>query len=244
MIRQLLIYSILSAVLIPFAHAKKMDAEDLMNKADEARMPRGSIIFEAEVKVFEDGSEINDTVYKVWSKDRTRSLVETIFPERQKGRKLLMDGDNLWFTTPNVKRAARVSMQQRLSGEVANGDLARTNYAGEYDAELVKEEKVDSHDTYRLLLKANRKGVTYSKIEYWIRTDNYQPVKAVYYALSGKALKTAEFSDVKNVFGKPCVTKITFTDSTRKSRKSVLLYRKHERSKIPESVLSRESLSE
>lgn len=242
--RTILTCLVFLSVFTQIAQAKKLDAEDLMDKADEARMPRGSIIFEAAVKVFEDGNEISETVYKVSSKDRKRSLVETIFPERQKGRKLLMDGDNLWFSTPNVKRAARVSMQQRLTGEVANGDLARTNYAGEYDATLEKEEKIDGKDTYRLLLKANRKGVTYSKIEYWIRKDNYIPVQAVYYALSGKPLKTAGFSGVKTLFGKPTVTQITFTDSTQKSRKSVLTYRKHQRTTIPESVLSRESLSE
>jgi outer membrane lipoprotein-sorting protein len=227
---------------VTFAFA--LSADDIVLKADAGRLPPGSITFMSSVEDFENGSSVRETKYKVLNKGREKSLVETVFPERQAGRKLLMDDDNLWFYTPDIKRPARVSMQQKLTGEVANGDLARTNFSGDYDAVLAGKEKAGGKEAYKLHLKAKNSGVTYSKIDYWVGVKDNLPIKAVFYAVSGKVLKEAQYSDVKNVLGRKCVTKTTFTDFVDKGRKSVLKYSGHKRSKFSNATFSKESLSE
>ena len=37
----------------------------------------------------------------------------------------------------------RLSLSQRLTGEVSNGDLARANFAGDYKPKLLRTETVD-----------------------------------------------------------------------------------------------------
>ncbi len=219
-------------------------AQDLVIKADEGRMPPGNITFQSSVEDFENGTSVRETRYKVLNKGGEKSLVETIFPERQAGRKLLMDEDNLWFYTPDIKRPARVSMQQKLTGEVANGDLARTNFSGDYEASLGGKETVGGKETYRLNLKAKNTGVTYSKIDYWVGVKDRLPMKAVFYAVSGKVLKSAEYTEVKNVLGKKCVTKTVFTDFIDKGRRSILIYSGHKRSKFTSATFSKEALGD
>lgn len=220
------------------------EADEIVRRADAARIPDGSVTFMVSAKDYEKKEFVRETRYKVFNKGREKSLVQTEFPVRQKGRKLLMEEDNLWFYTPDTRKPARVSMQQKLTGEISNGDLARTNFAGDYDAKIDGSEKIGGKETYRLTLTANRKGVTYSKIDYWVDKASFAPVKAVFYALSGKVLKTAQYSGLKDVLDSKCVTKLLFTDALDPSKQSIVVYSDHARTPIPDSVFSKESLRE
>lgn len=224
--------------------AYAISADKIVERADHGRMPEGLVAFTATVQDFEKGEKVRETKYKAHNKSREASLVETVSPERQRGRKLLMEGTNLWFYTPDIRRAARVSMQQKLTGEIANGDLLRTNFYGDYDATLVGSEKIDGKDAYRLSLKASREGVTYSKLDYWVSKGDFLPMKAVFYAVSGKVLKTGTFSEPKTVFGKPRITKFWVKDFIDPRKQSILIYSDYKRVKSAGNLFTKESLSE
>lgn len=225
-----------------FSAFAEPDAKLLVKKADEGRVPPGSISFVSKVEDFENGGSVRETKYLVMTQGREKSLVETVFPERQSGRKLLMTDESMWFYTPDIRRAARVSPQQKLTGEVSNGDLARTNFYGDYEAKIVGKEKINGKTVYKLLLSANHRDVTYSRIDYWVGSDDHLPVKAIFYAVSGKPLKLADYGGVKSVLGRTCITRTTFTDAVDKSRKSVLTFSQHKRKKFSGETFAKESL--
>jgi hypothetical protein len=54
-----------------------------------------------------------------------------IEPASERGQILLMKGRDLRILLPNVSQRVRLSLAQWLTGQVANSDLARANYAGE-----------------------------------------------------------------------------------------------------------------
>lgn len=189
------------------------------------------------------GTKTQTTKYKVYDKSSKMSRVETIFPERQSGRKLLMKDDDLWLFTPDIKRPTRVSMQQRLTGEVSNGDIARTNFAGDYEAEVQGKEKVLDQDTYHLRLKKKRADVTYSAIDFWISQKDFAPVKADFKTDSGKTLKTALYSGPKVFFGHKLYTKIEITSALNKAQKSILNFTNYKKEKFDESFFNKESLN-
>jgi len=107
-------------------------------------------------------------------------------------------------------------------GQVANGDLARVDYAGDYDVTLLGAESVEGVDCSVLDLKAKTKDVTYAAIKYWVARDAPRPVKAEFYAGTGTLLKTGTFELPRDVDGRRLVTRLTFVDAIRKDRKSVL----------------------
>ena len=219
-------------------------AEEIVLKADEGRIPPGPMTIQIRIEDFEKEEKIHETKYKTYvGADLAYSMVDTLFPERSQGRKLLMDHDNLWLFTPDVKRAVRVSMQQRLTGEISNGDLSRTNFAGDYDAELLGKEQMEGHDCYHLMLKAKRPSVTYAKVEYWVTTDDFLPVKSIFFALSGKPIKSGFYSEPKMVMGHKRVSVTKFYNAIDKKRYSVLTYSDHKKATIPQSFFSKERLS-
>ena len=233
-----------TSILLSPVFAFALSADEIVAKADERRLPQGTLSFNVAVADYEGQSEPRKTKYQVLNKSNQASLVETVFPERQRGRKLLMEDESLWFYTPDIRRAARVSMQQKLTGEIANGDLSRTNLAGDYSAKIVGMQTVNGVEAYHLDLRAKREGVTYSRLEYWVAKKDYLPIKAVFYAVSGKVLKTGTFSDPKKVLGQVCITKVTVRDALDPKRYSVMTYGNHQRTRLPASVFSKESLGE
>lgn len=221
-----------------------LSADEIVKRADEGRLPGGEITFTAVVRDYDKGSLLRETKYKVYNRGGEAALIETIAPERQKGRKLLMEGDNLWFYTPDLKRPARVSLQQKLTGEISNGDLARTNFSGDYSATLVNEDSTAGKPTFHFILNAKHGGVTYSKIDFWITKQDCLPFKAIFYAASGKVLKTGIYSEPKTILNKKRITKITMQDALNQNRISILSYSSHRREQLPAAIFSKDGLDE
>lgn len=99
----------------------------------------------------------------------------------------------MWLTRPGLSKPIPISPRQRLSGEASNGDIAATNYAGDYEAKLAGEEMVDGETCHVLELTARNKRATYDRVRYWVSAKREIGVKAEFYSLSGKLLKTARF---------------------------------------------------
>lgn len=240
-----MLITIISFLLAPnFAFAAT--PEQMLKAADEGRMPAGTYTFVVTVKDYGAGP-MRETRYEVSSKStegNVFSLVDTVFPERQKGRKLLMRGNDLWLYLPTVKRPTRISFRERLTGEVANGDISRTNFANDYQATDRGAENVGGKKCVHLSLAARNKDVTYSRIEYWIDAKTYAPVKAEFYALSGKLLKTGEYSAAKMILGKPRMSRLLIKDALQPKRQSVLDFGNFRRVELPDSLFNKESLSE
>ncbi len=215
---------------------------EIVKKADMMRYIDSDNSFVVEVSDFK-GRNVQKTKYKVYSKGSQMSRIETIFPERQAGRKLLMKDDDLWFYTPDIKRPTRVSMQQKLTGEVANGDLARTNFGDDYHVEVKGQEDIDGIKAIHLSLKKKRDEVTYSFVEYWVSQKNYAPLKAVFKSDGGKDLKIATFKNPKSFFGHTLLTRMEIVNALNKSQKSVLIFMNYKKEKLSESFFNKESLN-
>ena len=145
-----------------------------------------------------------------------------VAPARNVGRSLLALDRDLWIYLPDAGKPVRIPLAQRLVGQVANGDLARVDYAGDYDVTLIGSESVEGVECQVLDLKAKTKDVTYAAIKYWVARDPARPVKAEFYAGTGTLLKTGTFDRPIESGGRRLVPRLTFVDAIRKDRKSVM----------------------
>ncbi len=215
---------------------------EIVKKADQMRYIDQDNSFFVEVSDYK-GVNIQKTKFKIFSRGAHSSLVETIFPERQVGRKLLMKDDDMWFFTPDIKRPTRISMQQKLTGEVSNGDIARTNFGEDYDVEVKGNEKVENLVTIHLSLKKKKSEVTYPLVEYWVDAKNYTPVKAVFKSDGGKELKSATYSAPKVFFGRTLLTKMEIVSLINQNQKSILTFSGYKKEKLNDSFFNKESLN-
>ncbi len=231
--------SLLSFFLTASVFAADIDPNEIVKKAD-LRRGLGNTSHSFNVTITnQDGKR---EVYKVAFKNSNASLTEQTEPERARGRKLLMKEYDIWLYTQNIKKPLRISLEQKLTGEVANGDIARTNYAEDYDATLIGTEKKGNAEFYKLELKAKNKKVTYGRIEYFVSKKDFIPSEATFFALSGKPLKRAEFSELKMIQGMERSTKMEIRDYLQKEKVSTLIFSDHRSEKFDESLFNKDRL--
>lgn len=149
---------------------------------------------------------------------------------------------DIWLFTPNIKKALRISLEQKLTGQVSNGDIARTNYAEDYEAEILGNEKKPQGGVIKLILTAKNKKVTYGKIEYVVSKKDFSPQEATFFAISGKALKKARFMDFKLIKGMTRATKMVIEDFIQKDKVSTLVFGDHKEEQFTESLFNKDRL--
>lgn len=182
----------LSLLGISLAHAAP-DAHRILIDSDQARgggLP--GIVWEISLKS-RDGEKVDEPQRIMVKAVDESSVAETQEPARFKGSKILQVDRNMWLTKPGLSKPIPISPRQRMSGQASNGDIAATNYAKDYEAEMSGKETVDGESCHVLNLSAKHKRATYDKIKYWVSEKRSVGVKAEFYSVSGKLLKTARF---------------------------------------------------
>ncbi len=221
---------------------KTLSPSEMLNKADDARAPDGDFSFFVKIKDYDGAKLLRTNLYKVFCKGDKLALIETEAPVRLKGRKILLRHDDLWLYLPSVKRPTRISLQQRLTGEVANGDIARTRFFDDYTAKISGTENWEGKPHTILDLVAKSESVTYRRVQLWIDQTNYQPAKAQFYAISGKLLKTSLYSDFKPALGLARASKVIIKDALATHKQSHLTYSQYKREKLDDSFFTKEAL--
>jgi hypothetical protein len=218
------------------------EARLLVERADAVRFPQGG--FECEVAIVSTApGEADDARrYRLLSRGNEASLVMTVEPAAERGQILLMRGRDLWIFLPSVSQPVRLSLSQRLTGQVANGDLARANFAGDYAPRLAGTEDLDGESCWRLQLTAVDRGVTYGRVVYWVRRANGWPHRADFHALSGRRLKSCRYEAFRDMAGRVRPTRLVMDDALRDGSRSVLEYSGMRLRDLPDRIFTRDYL--
>lgn len=195
----------LSGLLPSSSFAGPGNGPQLVAKADKIRNPSASYRMRITV-----ATEENTQEFEVFLKGTDKTLIVLKSPAKDIGRNMLMLDRDFYAFIPNLKRSMRLSLAQKLSGQVANGDIARTRWSGDYNVIV---EKNDSQES-QLFLSATRKNLTYQKIRLWVETKTARPLRAEYLGLDGKTvLKKSFFEDYKSIAGGVRPTKLRIEDT-------------------------------
>lgn len=193
------------------------DAKSILEQSDRARgggLP--GIVWEIKL-ASRDGAKVDEAQRLLVKAVDDASVAETFEPVRFKGSKLLQVGRNMWLTRPGLSKPIPISPRQRMSGQASNGDIAATNYAKDYEAQMAQEESVDGEVCHVLDLKAKHNRATYDKVRYWVSVKRNVGIKAEFYSVSGKLLKTARFDYANTIqyAGQriPFISKMTIRDA-------------------------------
>lgn len=221
---------------VPKPEAGRQPApEEILAKADDIRSPAED--FKMKVKVA--NSDGGHSIFEVFIKGRDKTVVKTLSPARDKGRNMLMLGENMWAYVPNLKRTVRISLNQKLSGEAANGDISRMRWSGDYTP------KLKSHDTdaWELDLIATRKGLTYERLEVRVQKGTFRPLTARFMTKSGTVLKICEFKDYKALAGVERPSQMQIQDAKRSNLSSLLTIEEMSQVSLNDSMFSQNNLN-
>jgi len=178
-----------------------VDPQGVLETSDGIRNPSQPFRVAVTLTEFEKGRQVDtSTVYSyarvLEERGQFATLVHFAQPARDAGKLMLKNGRDMWFFDPATKSSVRISPQQRLLGQAANGDVVTVNFARDYRAELVADETITDGErqprqALKLQLTAITDEATYAAAELWVDARSYAPLRARFLADSGRLLKTA-----------------------------------------------------
>ncbi|MEP7139738.1 MAG: outer membrane lipoprotein-sorting protein [Caldimonas sp.] len=232
-----LLLAVTVAAIAPVAHADDVSA--LLKAADKFRMSGENMQIDTLISVFNtDGTPDKERRYLVFAQAKHQSLVLMQSPA-EKGQKVLMLGDDYWLLMPGSQRPLRITPMQKLLGDASTGDIATLSWAEDYTGSVVGEEPCGepAQSCLHLSLQANRKGVTYQRIELWIGKARHEPVRADLYVQSDKLAKQARF-----VVDKPnaptTVTEMLLSDQLTNRKETRVRYLGRKEHVVPQAWLN------
>ncbi len=227
-------------------------AQAILAASDAIRNPGKPFALTVTLVEYRNARQVDGNTLTVYSKadansGQFRSLIRFVAPARDANKLMLKSGNDLWFFDPSSKASIRLSPQQRLLGQAANGDVVTVNLAKDYQAKLEAEESVldgdrQSRRCYKLALAAVTLDVTYHHIEMWIDASNSRPVKARFYTESGQLLKTAYYRHYQAQLGVERPTETVIIDGLDPNWVTVMRYSDYAWRDVPEAWLQRDYL--
>jgi outer membrane lipoprotein-sorting protein len=235
------------------ALAAPPDAQSILAASDAVRNPDFPFGLTTTLIEYRNGKQTDSSTLAVYSKADTqngqfRNLIRFVAPARDANKLMLKNGNDLWFYDPANKASIRISPQQRLLGQAANGDVVTVNLAKDYQASLLAEEETQDGErqtkrSYKLALAAISPDVTYHHIELWIDRSNNHPIKARYYTESARLLKTAYFRHYQKQLGQERPTETVIIDGLDPQWVTVLRLSDYAKRDVPDAWLQRDYLS-
>ncbi len=217
-------------------------SRSILEKADQIRFPRESFQVDVSISTTAPDQPADLRKYRILSKGNENSIVMITEPADERGQTMLMKGRDLWVFMPSVSQPIRLSLGQRLTGQVANGDLARANFTGDYNPTILRTDTIDGEKYYVLELTAVDRSVTYNKVLYWVRQSNFWPYRAEFYSLSNRLLKTCRYENFQPLLGEQRPTRLVMEDALRKGEESVLNYSAMKLRDLPDKIFTKDYL--
>ena len=217
-------------------------AQEILRNADLIRFPREGFQVNISISTRRADQSTEARKYQVLSRGNDRTVVIVTEPASERGQTMLMSGRDLWIFLPSVSQPVRLSLAQRLTGLVANGDLARANFAGDYTPKLLRNENIDGEAHHVLELTAVDRSVTYQRVLYWVKQKNAYPHRAEFYSVSGRLLKSCKYENFKTMAGGVRPTRLVMDDALRAGEQSVLEYEDMKLRELPDKLFTKEYL--
>lgn len=222
--------------------AEEITALKILEYADEIRAPKKDYRVTARIISKKPGKEDKIAVYEIWMKGKDKTIIKTLEPAMDKGTSLLMLRYDLWAFLQNISKPLRISLQQRLFGEAANGDIARANFSGDYDPVLKDTVIIKGKEFYILELTAKDERVTYHKVNLWVMKDTYYPLKGEFYAFSGKLLKTCYYTNYEKLLDQIRPTRLVLDNPLVDGQKTIIDYSNMTLDDFPDRVFTKNYL--
>lgn len=222
--------------------AQQPAPKEIVRRADAIRFPQTDYEVSVAVTSVVPGRQPETRRYEILSKGNDRTLIITTDPPVDKGQVLLMREKDLWIYMPSLSQPLRLPLSQRLTGEVANGDLARANFSGDYNAVISRTDDIERTSYWVLELTAAEKGMTYNRLLYWVNRANFRPLKAEFYSLSGKVLKTCRYENFVDAGGARRPARVVMEDALTAGGKSVLDYSNFQLKGLADKIFTKDYL--
>lgn len=157
-------------------------------------------------------------------------LIVMVAPEVDKGNGYLRVKDNFWMYRRNTRTFQHINRDENIGGSGAHAEDFEMRkltelYAPTLDSsgnEILRDEVLGKIPVYRFEVTAKVNDVDYPKKTYWVRRDNYLPLKEQSFSMSGTLMETAYYLNYTIVDGRYVAVRMMFIDEFEKGDKTLV----------------------
>ncbi len=232
-----------TSVVPPKGKYSKAQAMKILRIAEEIRSPERCEA-SVDLKTVQDGK---DTVYdmRILRSSEHRAHVEFLSPPEERGRRMLARSHSYWSTFPDSKRVVAISRKEMIGNSVfAVADIFQIDPEEDYDSEIVAEETENGLKLLKLNLKGKHPDVPYDRIEYWVEESGSFPVKAKFFGVSGKHLKSLTIEERTQLAGRLRAGVTKMVDEVTKGHVSWWKTKTMKEMQVPDNVFTKEYLGQ
>ena len=186
--------------------ALAQSGEEILARVDRLRHPWPSFTMELTLKAVGASQ-----MWKVSARENGDARLDGL-SAKEKGRAVLLRGDQMWLLLPGTKRPMKVTPQQRMMGPAAGGDVARTRFREDYTVQALTEEDFQGQGCWRLELAAKRPAISARQVILWVAREGSLPLKAEFRLASGKLARTALFGPPAQAHGQSVLTRMSLEE--------------------------------
>ncbi|WP_231877621.1 outer membrane lipoprotein-sorting protein [Erwinia sp. ErVv1] len=229
-------------------------AREIIRRADRVRAPGQPFRYTLTLTEHKNGRDllekrqVLDISMRFYKPDEqrergeARALVRFVAPTRDKGKVLLSDLDKMWYYAPELRRPIPISRQQRLLGQVSNGDVVAADFDYSYISTLLGTEACGDSQCYKLSLTRRWASVPYPAILYWVEVGSWHPQRIDFLSTEGRLIKRSRYRDYQQVQGIMRPATIVIEDALRKDNWTTMAYSEMVMESLPESYFQKDYL--
>lgn len=167
-----------------------------------------------------------------WSKGEDHSLIVIRSPAREAGTATLRTDEGLWNYAPRADRLIRIPTgmlsDNWMGSHFTNDDLVReSSFEEDYETKVSWDE-LNGEKTVKLVMTPKPNApVIYTKVIMHVRASDYLPLRSDSYD-DKKLMRRVQFSDIRQVDGKPVPHTMEMIPMDKKGEKTTLQYHKLE----------------
>ncbi|MGI9256044.1 MAG: outer membrane lipoprotein-sorting protein [Salinispira sp.] len=228
-------------------YAQGLDTNEVIRQIDSLDS-FGNEDFTAEYTIVSDKPEEERSVTKVrfFRRDREdKFLILIVDPLLRRGQGYLSVDDTAWSYDPESREFSIFNLSDNFEDtESRNSDFAETSLVDDYEADSYEEAMLGKYPVYVLDLKAVTDTVTFPRIRYWVRKDNYLPLKEENYSLSDRLVRTVYYPTYGRYGDYFIPTKILQVDNLSPGEQSEITVRGVSFNSIPDTVFTQSYLEQ
>jgi len=199
------------------------DPATLLREAEAARSPISEGLVRLRIGAERNGMRTVEGDLDLYTGGFDRFLA-AFRSGKQRGRKILVQGERTWLIVPGARNPLPVSGQQRLSGAASVSDLARLRLSSQYRGRLRDvEEEIRGVRCAVVDLEGTAERSDYPSGVLWSGAEDHLPRRLLLRLHSGKEARILDFVRYRTERGRQVVDLMELRDLLRRSAEVTIL---------------------
>lgn len=232
-----------------FSDSYSQSAMDIIKKSEEAIRGNSQIALitiTIKTKRWERSMKVKSYERRIEKK----SFAEIISPVKDAGNRFLLIDQDMKHFVPNLQTVIKISpsmmLQSWMGSDFSNDDIIKeSSIFTDYTHEIIGKEKTGGFDCIKIqLLPKKNAAVVWGKILYYVRANDYLPVKEEFYNQQNVLKKVMTLSNFKIMGGRTIPTKYKMETVGKKESHTIMEYNDIRFNvKIPNKIFTLQNLT-